>query len=254
VDILQGARELGRGGGGRRKVRVEPVQGPPDKGPPQALRHVGRAVVDAHDPAGMHRVGLLPGPEELGLGIFDAHLAAGGGDRSSEERGVLPGQRLDEGRIPVVPHDPHGARAVVGGGLDAEQAPPHPHRAHAVEAHEDRRRLAPFQGRHGGKSAAVLVAKRQREEKVADRPESFGRHPLGARRPDAWNSGDRVAEVKSVREGARRRRQEASGEWKVIDTRPNLRTSPPLSAMGTPVVSRLPLTYVPFMTPISSIT
>ncbi len=242
VDVFERPRELRRRGGGRREDGIEPVQGPAHEGAPLALRDLAGAVVDAHDPAGVHRIRLLGGAEELGLRILDPHLSARRGHGRSEERGVRALERLHEGRVPVVPDDPHRARSVVGGGLDAQQAAPHPHRLDAVEAHEDGRGLAPLERRDRREVAAILVAERQREQEVADRAETLGGQPLAARRPDAGNPGNRVAEVNSVRGGAGRRRQVASGAWKVMDTRPNLSTSPLCSAIGTPVVRRLPLT------------
>jgi hypothetical protein len=102
--------------------------------------------------------------------------------------------------------------------------------------------------------AAVLVAKRQGQEEVRDGREARGRDARRAGGSEPRDASDRVAQSQEPGGAIGSAQLLVSGAWNVRETRPNLSTSPFATATGTPVVKRVPLTYVPFMTPISSMT
>ena len=218
-----------------------PSSAPRDERAPEAGGNVGRAVVDADDPSRVDRVRLVSFLQELRLGVLDPHLAPGRGHGRAVQRGPAPFQGLGEGRVPVVPDDAHGAAAVVGHGLDAQQPPPHPRRPDTLEAHETRRWCAPRQAGERREVPAVLVPERNGEEQIGDRVDSGGRQARRPRRPHARQARDRVAQGQRPA-GARGAGRQVAGAWKVSGTRPNFRTSPLPTATGTPVASRVPLT------------
>lgn len=102
--------------------------------------------------------------------------------------------------------------------------------------------------------AAILVAERQGEEEVGDGRESRRGDACGTGGSEARDAGDRVAQPQEPGGPIGAAQLPVSGAWNVRETSPNFSTSPPVTGAGTPVVSRVPLTYVPFMTPISSMT
>ena len=153
-----------------------------------------------------------------------------------------------------MPHDPHGAGAVVGHRFDAKQAPAHPDGPHALEPDEHRRGPVPLEARDGREVAAVLVAKGQGQQEVRDGREAGRRQPTGTSGTDTREPGDRIARAEPIRGASAGRVSYVSGARKVSETSPNLSTSPLAMAIGTPVARRLPFTCVPFMTPISSMT
>ena len=205
VDVLERRAELLRIAGGRVEGGGEAVERPARERAPQTGRNVAAAMVDPHDPARMHRIRLLAGGDEFGLGILDPHLAPRRRRRSAEEGRPRRLERPDEGGIAVVPHDADRAAVVGRDRLDSQHPAPHAHGANALEPHEDRRRAAPLEPRDGGIAAPVLVAERQRQEKVADRPEAVRRQTLGRARLRRRESGRR-----DRADGGERRKDPAS--------------------------------------------
>ncbi len=187
--------------GGRRadraEIRSELVERAAHERPPLPRRDVGDAVVDPDDPARVERIRLVPGIEQLRLGVLDAHLAASPGDRGAEQRRppAFGGERFREGRVPVVPEDADRAGAVVGDRLDAQEPAAHPGGTHALEAHEHGRRPLPLQARHRREPPAVFVPEGHGEKEVGDGSEAGFGEPRGPGGPDPGQVGDRLTQA-----------------------------------------------------------
>ena len=227
---LQSAQQLLRRRARRCRFRREVVQRCPDKRPPRSGRDAGDTVVDPDDSAGVERIGLFSGLEELGLRVFQPQLAARRHDRRSEEHERLARLRfLAEGGIPVVPDHADGSGAVVSDGLEAQASSPHPGGPDAAQVDQKRGRLPCRERGHRAVAAPVFIAEGKREQEVSDGSNALLREPGRARGSQAGDARGGIAKRKRRRPRTGcppRRIFYAEGFQNVRATRPSLSTSP----------------------------